>query len=246
MMMMMMMMMRILLMTLGGLSAVSAARPQPGNTNHALAPLEPVTVNGGVAEHEQQQLETSETTPSSSSSSSSTRLEAPRGLSATTPACTKAYDILNNDKGYLDAIGAVFEDARSVGKQAGEKCWNKMKPSVAPLGGKCTASAQPFWTPERRADLVALSRASNAVLPPDEHAGLVWLDEDVVTGSPLPFIPCLGLSLKLYMILPVYVPASCQNDADMAEVLAYLGAGCMKEQPTLKSCAFKRAYSTDL
>ena len=129
----MMLMIRILLMTLGGLSAVSAARPQPGNTNHVLAPLEPVTVKGGVAEHEQRQLETSETTSSSSSSpSSSTRLEAPRGLS-TTPACTKAYDILNNDKGYLDAIGAVFDDARAVGEQAGEKCWKKMKPSVAPL-----------------------------------------------------------------------------------------------------------------
>ena len=39
-----------------------------------------------------------------------------------TAECNAAFDILNNDQGYLDAINDIFMDARIVGKFAGEKC----------------------------------------------------------------------------------------------------------------------------
>ena len=76
------------------------------------------------------------------------------------------------------------------------------------------------------------------LVAPSEAAPLLWLDEDIVTSSPLPFLPFLGIAMKFSKILPVYVPKSCRNDADVAEVLAWFSAGCKKEQPTLKSCKF--------
>lgn len=217
----------LLLTTL--LSGASAARPRRGNV---LAPGPPVnhdTRTQNVGFHAEAQV--------------TSVLTAPRGLTTLTPSCSKAFDILNNDKGYLAAVDAVFDDARAVGKAVGEKCYAAMKPSLAPLGGKCTASAQPFWTPERRADVVTLSKASAAALPPSQAAPILWLDEVIVTGSPFPFIPIIKVGRTFRNILPVYVPSSCRSDADVAGVLALLSAGCVEEQPFLSSCAFFKSPS---
>ena len=119
-----------------------------------------------------------------------------------TDACDAAYKILNSNKGYNDAISAVFDQARVVGKAAGEECVKHLSPSASPLGGTCTENAHKYWTAEKMALIAPLELACMEVLPPEEVAPVVWLDEVVITNSPLSILPCLGLELKLGGILP--------------------------------------------
>jgi hypothetical protein len=153
----------VILLTL--LSAASAARPHRGNVL-ALGPMndQPQKIIMGVAEQQQQQDVPATVTTTPAAQQQTALVVVPRGLTTLTPLCSAAYDLLNNDEGYVAAINAVFDDARAVGKAAGEKCYAALKPSYTPLGGYCTADAQPFWTPERRADLVTLAKASDAVV----------------------------------------------------------------------------------
>jgi hypothetical protein len=56
--------------------------------------------------------------------------------------------------------------------------------------------AAPFWTADRRAHVPALQKAADAAVGPLEANPLVWLDETVITGSPIPrYLPILGLQL---------------------------------------------------
>lgn len=155
-----------------------------------------------------------------------------------TDACDAAYKILNSNKGYNDAISAVFDQARVVGKAAGEECVKHLSPSASPLGGTCTENAHMYWTAEKMALIAPLELACMEVLPPEEVAPVVWLDEVVITNSPLSILPWLGLELKLGGILPIYVPASCRNEPDMASILAYFDDSCVKEDPNLHKCRF--------
>ena len=156
--------------------------------------------------------------------------------------CTAAYDILNNDQGYLDAISLVFDDARMVGKTTAEACTRHLKPCASPLGGTCTEDAQKFWTEDLLSDIPELERACGKVLPEDELAPIMWLNEYVVTKSPLSYLPFLGIELKLPRLLPVYVPASCRNDADEGMILAYFSDSCTREEKKqLKQCKFSIA-----
>ena len=153
--------------------------------------------------------------------------------------CTAAYDILNNDQGYLDAVSLVFDDARMVGKATAEACTRHLKPCANPLGGTCTEDAQKFWTEDLLSDVPELERACAKVLPEDELAPVMWLSEYLVTNSPLSYLPFLGIELKLPRILPVYVPASCRNDADEGMILAYFSDACAREEKKqLKQCKF--------
>ena len=156
-----------------------------------------------------------------------------------TEKCSAAYDILNKDQGYLDAIGVVFDDAKVVGKGAAEACTRHLKPCANPIGGTCKQDAQVFWTEDMLADIPLLERACEAVLPADEIAPVVWLDEYLVTKSPVSYAPFLGLELKLPNILPIYVPKSCRNDADEGMILAFFSDSCEREQKhQLKECKF--------
>ena len=156
--------------------------------------------------------------------------------------CTAAYDILNNDQGYLDAVALVFDDARMVGKATAEACTRHLKPCANPLGGTCTEDAQRFWTEDLLADVPELERACEKVLPEDELAPIMWLSEYLVTKSPLSYLPFLGVELRLPRLLPVYVPASCRNDADEGMILAYFSDGCAREEKKrLKQCKFSIA-----
>ena len=156
--------------------------------------------------------------------------------------CTAAYDILNNDQGYLDAVSLVFDDARMVGKATAEACTRHLKPCANPLGGTCTEDAQKFWTEDLLSDVPELERACAKVLPEDELAPVMWLSEYLVTNSPLSYLPFLGIELKLPRILPVYVPASCRNDADEGMILAYFSDACAREEKKqLKQCKFSIA-----
>ena len=156
--------------------------------------------------------------------------------------CTAAYNILNNDQGYLDAVALVFDDARMVGKATAEACTRHLKPCADPLGGTCTENARPFWTEDLMSDVPELERACAKVLPEDELAPIMWLNEYLVTKSPLSYLPFLGIELKLPNILPVYVPASCRNDADEGMILAYFSDGCAREEKKqLKQCKFSIA-----
>lgn len=231
---------RAILLIILSLSAASAARPLGGSTA-VLVPLAPVnheeaTTNTGVAEHVSENKQ-QEQEPQPRGTSSGSRLTAPLRIDTLTSPCAKAYDILNNDAGYLAAVDVVFQDARIVGKEAGEKCAAAMQPSLSPLGGKCSSAAEPFWTAERRADIDALTKASAAALPPSEKASIVWFDEDVIT-QPFSWAPYIGVALRLYRILPVILPASCEGDSDISEVLQYFNNACMKEESHLKSCTF--------
>ena len=156
--------------------------------------------------------------------------------------CTAAYDILNNDQGYLDAVALVFDDARMVGKATAEACTRHLKPCADPLGGTCTEDAQRFWTEDLLADVPELERACEKVLPEDELAPIMWLSEYLVTKSPLSYLPFLGVELRLPRLLPVYVPASCRNDADEGMILAYFSDSCTREEKKqLKQCKFSIA-----
>ena len=156
--------------------------------------------------------------------------------------CTAAYDILNNDQGYLDAVALVFDDARMVGKATAEACTRHLKPCADPLGGTCKEDAQRFWTEDLLADVPELERACEKVLPEDELAPIMWLNEYLVTKSPLSYLPFLGVELRLPRLLPVYVPASCRNDADEGMILAYFSDGCAREEKKrLKQCKFSIA-----
>ena len=215
---------RAILLTIFCLSAASAARPLGGDTA-VLVPLEEPMVNAGVAE--QQPAATTLQKRQEQTEAQTLQLGPMRTETLTSP-CAKAYDILNNDAGYTSTVNAVFQDARKVGEEAGQECAAAMQPSLSPLGGKCKANTEPYWTPDRLADVNALSQASDAALPATEVNKMFWFDEDVVT-QPFSWAPYIGVNLKLYRILPVYVPTSCANDGDLAEVLAYFGNGCMKE-----------------
>ena len=237
--------MRAILLIILSLSAASAARP-PGGGTAVLVPLAPInhdeeatTKNTGVAElgSSENKKHQEEPQPQPRGTSSGSRLTAPLRIDTLTSPCAKAYDILNSDAGYRAAVDVVFQDARIVGKEAGEKCAAAMQPSLSPLGGKCSVAAQPFWTAERQADIDAVTKACAVALPPSEVASIVWFDEEVIT-QPFPWAPFVGVALRLTRILPVYVPASCVDDADMSEVLSYFNNACMKEEPQFKSCTF--------
>ena len=101
--------------------------------------------------------------------------------------CTAAYNILNNDQGYLDAVALVFDDARMVGKATAEACTRHLSPCADPLGGTCTENARPFWTDDLMSDVPELERACAKVLPEDELAPIMWLSEYLVTNGIMGF-----------------------------------------------------------
>ena len=215
----------------------SAARLHRGDVSLGVAEPSPLLNDAGQQEQQQQRTGV---------------VEKPQGrvirdLAGTltlSPACSAAYKLLDDDKGYQDAISTVFDAAREVGKAVGKKCLAGLHPSLAPLGGVCKADAEPFWDEDdqKQSDLQLLVKVSEAALSPSEAAPLVWLDEEIVTKSPFPFLPTLGIGMKFNRILPFFLPTSCDNDADVAEVLAYFGDGCVKEEePNLKKCKFTRA-----
>jgi len=70
-----------------------------------------------------------------------------------------------------------------------------------------------------------------------------WVDETIVTASPIPYLPTLGTELVLKGIFPVYVPASCASAADLNAVLASLSAGSLADQPDFKKCIFTASSS---
>ena len=102
-------------------------------------------------------------------------------------------------KGYLDAVSAVFDDAR-IARQ-GHRGGVRRAPEAVrnPLGGTCTEDAQRFWTEDLLADVrrSELERACEKVLPEDALAPIMWLSEYLVTKSPLSYLPFLGVELRL-------------------------------------------------
>jgi|AntAceMinimDraft_12_1070368.scaffolds.fasta_scaffold19807_2 hypothetical protein len=159
-----------------------------------------------------------------------------------TEKCSAAYDILNKDQGYLDAIGKVFDDAKVVGDDAAEACSRHLKPSANPVGGWCKQDAQEFWTEDQLADIPVLERACEKALSADEVAPVVWLNQFLVTRSPLSYAPFLGIELQLPNLLPIYVPKSCRNDADEGMILAFFSDACAREEKKqLKECKYSLA-----
>lgn len=111
------------------------------------------------------------------------------GLRDASPACSAAFDALNANAAYTQAINNVFDDAGAVGAQAAKECEAHLKPSYDPFGWWCKADATRYWTPDRRTDLPVLKKAADAVLGPAEVAPLVWLVGPVTSkASKLPAI----------------------------------------------------------
>ena len=158
-----------------------------------------------------------------------------------TAECNGAFDILNNDQGYLDAINDIFMDARIVGKFAGEQCVSHLSPSTSPIGGRCKVDASKFWDDDMLCAIPVVEKAAAKVLPPEETAPVMWLSERVITKSPFSFITFLGIELTLHKIFPIYVPQSCRNEADFAGILQYFDAECKKSEKDLKQCRFSAA-----
>jgi hypothetical protein len=157
--------------------------------------------------------------------------------------CSVAYDILNKDQGYLDAMEKIYDDARAVGKAAAKECMRHLQPCVDKvIGGTCKEDAQTYWTEDMLVDIPSLERACAEVLPDNEVAPVMWLNEYLVTKSPLSYVPFLGIEMKLAKVLPVYVPKSCRNDADEGMILAYFSDSCAREEHNeLKQCKFSLA-----
>ena len=158
-----------------------------------------------------------------------------------TAECNGAFDILNNDQGYLDAINDIFMDARIVGKFAGEQCVSHLSPSASPIGGRCAVDASKFWDDDMLCAIPVVEKAAAKVLPPEETAPVMWLSERVITKSPFSFITFLGIELTLHKIFPIYVPQSCRNEADFAGILQYFDTECKKSEKDLKQCSFSAA-----
>ena len=147
--------------------------------------------------------------------------------------CTAAYDILNNDQGYLDAVALVFDDARMVGKATAEACTRHLKPCANPLGGTCTEDAQRFWTEDLLAD-VPNWNARAKVLPKTTRAHHV-AQRVPRDRSPLSYLPFLGVELRL-RLLPC-TPGTLRPTRGVSRC-----DGCAREEKKrLKQCKFSIA-----
>mmetsp|Transcript_12339 Transcript_12339/g.49518 ORF Transcript_12339/g.49518 Transcript_12339/m.49518 type:complete len:215 (-) Transcript_12339:115-759(-) len=157
--------------------------------------------------------------------------------SLSTPQCDAAYKILNNDKspgGYIETVEKIFAIARAVGKEAGAVCGAHLKVRWDSQPVYCKQSCQDFWTPERMAIVDEVDAAVTKVLPGGHE--LVWLHESVTL--PFPPFPLVDMKADFDAIVPVVIPAACQDAADMDGILGWYSAGCRDENPKLKKCEF--------
>ena len=157
--------------------------------------------------------------------------------SLSTPQCDAAYKILNNDKspgGYIETVEKVFAIARAVGEEAGAVCGAHLKVRWDSKPVYCKQSCQEFWTPERMAIVDQIDAAVGKVLPGGHE--IVWLHESATL--PFPPFPLVDMQADFDAIVPVVIPAACQDAADKDGILAWYSNGCRGENPKLKKCEF--------
>lgn len=151
--------------------------------------------------------------------------------------CDAAYKILNNDKspgGYIETVEKIFAIARAVGEEAGAVCGAHLKVRWDSEPVYCKQSCQDFWTPERMALVDQVDAAVGKVLPGGHE--IVWLHESVTL--PFPPFPLVDMKADFDAIVPVVIPAACQDAADMDGILGWYSSGCRDENPKLKKCEF--------
>jgi len=157
--------------------------------------------------------------------------------SLSTPQCDAAYKILNNDKspgGYIETVEKIFAIARAVGEEAGAVCGAHLKVRWDSKPVYCKQSCQEFWTPERMAIVDQIDAAVGKVLPGGHE--IVWLHESATL--PFPPFPLVDMQADFDAIVPVVIPAACQDAADKDGILAWYSNGCRGENPKLKKCEF--------
>ena len=157
--------------------------------------------------------------------------------SLSTAQCDAAYKILNNDKspgGYIETVEKIFAIARDVGEEAGAVCGAHLKVRWDSEPVYCKQSCQDFWTPERMALVDQVDAAVGKVLPGGHE--IVWLHESVTL--PFPPFPLVDMKADFDAIVPVVIPAACQDAADMDGILGWYSSGCRDENPKLKKCEF--------
>jgi hypothetical protein len=64
----------------------------------------------------------------------------------------------------------------------------------------------------------------------------MWLHESVTL--PFPPFPLVDMKADFDAIMPVIVPAACEDAADMDGILGWFSAACHSENPKLKHCDY--------
>ena len=153
------------------------------------------------------------------------------------PQCDAAWKILNSDRstgGYIETVEKIFAIGRAVGQEAGAVCGAHLKVRWDAKPVYCKQSCSDFWTPERMDIADELDAAAARVLP-GGHT-LMWLHESVTL--PFPPFPLVDMKADFDAIMPVIVPAACEDAADMDGILGWFSAACHSENPKLKHCDY--------
>jgi hypothetical protein len=131
-------------------------------------------------------------------------------------------------------VEKIFAIGRAVGQEAGAVCGAHLKVRWDAKPVYCKQSCSDYWTPERMDIADELDAAAGRVLP-GGHT-LMWLHESVTL--PFPPFPLVDMKADFDAIMPVIVPAACEDAADMDGILGWFSAACHSENPKLKHCDY--------